>query len=313
MIKINKKDLKILQALDENARMSYTKIGKYARISKETAQYRYNRLISEGILTGFWMVPKLDSGINAYKVLLKSKGISNESFEKIKEFLINSSVVSWIGICNGYWNIHLTLLSGKDYEILNFLKELFTTFSSFFVDIQFHKSLSVYAFHEKYLYDKINYEYYYGSFLDPVIPIDEINKKILDLISSNARISFTEIGKKLKLTPEAILTRFKKIKDYIGVLKPRINHSKLGLSYYHLWLKLSNGNLIKDIISHCAKDKYSIFVMEHVGKYHLHIEIACEENQIDNYISELMQKYEKFISEYDLCKVVSELKIRING
>ena len=313
MVKVDKKDILVLRALDVNPRMSYTQIGKYSKLSKETVQYRYKRLTSEGILKGFWMVPKINSGINAYKVLLKSKGLSNESFERIKNFLLDSKVVSWMAVCNGYWNIHLTLLSSKDAETSKLLKELFTTFSSFFVDIQFHKSVAVHAFHEKYLYDKVNSEYYYGSFLDKPIEIGEIDNKILDLISLDARIRFTDIGTKVHLTPEAILARFKKVKSNIGMLKPRIDHSKLGLSYYHLWLRLADGKLIKDVVSYCARDKYSVFIMEHLGKYHLHIEIVCGEKYIDNYISDLMQKFEKDVLEYDLCKIVSELKIRVNS
>lgn len=309
---IHKKDLKILQALDQNPRMSYTQISKYAKLSKETVQYRYNRLLSEDILKGFWMVPKINSGIQAYKVLLKSKGVSTESFEKIKKFLLSSEVVSWMAICNGYWNIHLTLFSSNDSEISGLLKKLFTTFSSFFVDIQFHKSLAIHSFHEKYLYDKAVSECYRGSFLDPANSIDEVDKKILNLISLNARASFTEIGRELDLTPEAILMRFKKVKNYIGMLKPRINHAKIGMGYYHLWIKLSDGNILSQIISYCASDKHSVFVMEHVGKYHLHIEVVCEEVFIDTYLSKLMNKFEGAISEYDLCKIVAELKIRVN-
>jgi Lrp/AsnC family transcriptional regulator for asnA, asnC and gidA len=204
-------------------------------------------------------------------------------------------------------------MSNEDSKILIFLRELFTTYASYFVEIQFLKSIGSYALHEKYLYNEQINEYTHQSFLDPSPKIDETDKKILNLISKDARMNFTEIGAELKMTPEAILQRYKKLKENISVIKPRIDHSKLGLGYYHLWLRVSEGKLVKEIIDYCLQDNNCVFIMEHVGKYHLHIEIVCEDDCIDKYQSDLMDKFDKCILEYDLCKIASEIKILINS
>jgi len=136
MVKIDKKDLLILQALDKDSRASFSQIAKYCKLSKETVRYRYNRLILEKVLVGFWMVPKLDRSKFAYKVLLKTKAISEKSFEDFRKFIVDSKVVVWAATSNGYWNIHLNLISFKDYQISEFLKKILTTFSNLFLDIQ---------------------------------------------------------------------------------------------------------------------------------------------------------------------------------
>ena len=45
-IQLDKRDLKILQILDFNARTTYSKIAKKLKISKQAVEYRINNLIS---------------------------------------------------------------------------------------------------------------------------------------------------------------------------------------------------------------------------------------------------------------------------
>lgn len=60
--------------------------------------------------------------------------------------------------------------------------------------------------------------------------IDQLSTEILLCLQQNARMSFTEIGKKVGLTPPAVAERVKKMED-IGVIEnytAQISHTALG-------------------------------------------------------------------------------------
>ncbi len=50
------------------------------------------------------------------------------------------------------------------------------------------------------------------------MPLDQLNWKILEALQSNARISFSEIGRKVGLTSPAVAERVKKMEDK-GIIK----------------------------------------------------------------------------------------------
>lgn len=61
--------------------------------------------------------------------------------------------------------------------------------------------------------------------------IDEIDKKILNLLQENARISNAEIARRIKMAPSGVLERIRKLekKGIILGYETRLNHKKLGL------------------------------------------------------------------------------------
>ena len=61
--------------------------------------------------------------------------------------------------------------------------------------------------------------------------IDDIDKKILNLLQKNARISNAEIARQIKMAPSGVLERIRKLekKGIILGYETRINHRALGL------------------------------------------------------------------------------------
>jgi len=61
--------------------------------------------------------------------------------------------------------------------------------------------------------------------------IDEIDKKILNLLQKNARISNAEIARQINMAPSGVLERIRKLekKGVILGYETRLNHKKLGL------------------------------------------------------------------------------------
>jgi Lrp/AsnC family leucine-responsive transcriptional regulator len=60
--------------------------------------------------------------------------------------------------------------------------------------------------------------------------VDAIDKKLLDILKENSRLSFADLGRKINLSPSAVRERVQKMED-IGVIKKyqiKIDNKKLG-------------------------------------------------------------------------------------
>ena len=70
--------------------------------------------------------------------------------------------------------------------------------------------------------------------------IDGIDKKILNLLQKDARISNAEIARQINMAPSAVLERIRKLerKGIIKGYEARLNHKKLGLVLtVFIWVK----------------------------------------------------------------------------
>ncbi len=60
--------------------------------------------------------------------------------------------------------------------------------------------------------------------------IDDFDRKILECLKENARVSYKDIGERIGLTPPAVAQRIQKLEasDIIQGYRPILNHEKLG-------------------------------------------------------------------------------------
>lgn len=308
------KDLQILRELDQQTRASYHQIAKRTLISKETVQYRIRKLQEEQILLGYWALPKIGNNIHAYKLFLKNKGLSKEEKESFETFISESAETSWFAKTTGSWTYIITFMSTQDWKISTILAKIFDQYGNKFCDSQLIKSIGAISLNEKYLYEKAIIKPIYDDFLQEPIKLTSTEEKIISILTKNAREKYTDIAKIVGISAEAVSYSFKQLmkKGAINALKPRINHRKLGLSYYHLMLSISKSSSMKNIEDYFIAQKNCVFLMRHVGKYQLHAEIAIETEHINNIVEEFLDSFSEAISEYELCKVEKEFKIKVN-
>jgi len=307
-------DAKILAALDKNVRATFQEIGKAARISKEVAQYRLKRLQDNNIITGFYgiiNVPKL--GYSILKVLVKYQSVSKAVQLKIREDLRNAPIISWAAECEGAYDLTFTIAAKNFKEIADFMNTFFTNYGFYFKEKEIVIPERHFAFNEKYI-SKGNLIYVDMLYMHQEQKyLDDKDLIILRELSLNSRKSFTDIGKKVKLTYWAVSERYKKLKknEYITLLKPRINFSKLGLSYYHVFIEAGRENIKKSMSEYYTQHPACLALMTHTGFYSLHLEFVCSESDIDDIMLDLREKFGELIKSYELLKIKEEYHLNI--
>ena len=100
--------------------------------------------------------------------------------------------------------------------------------------------------------------YYSTMSKDSAIKLDKKDKLILKILETNSRESYASIGKKVRLSIEAVDYRIKKFYNYgiIYRLFAEPNLVKLGLKTYRVYLKVEN-------LSQKEEDELISYFMNH--------------------------------------------------
>lgn len=118
-------DTKILNALSQNARASFQKLGQMVGESLETVRNRFNKLVNAGVLLGFTAyLADAKLGYYNYIVILESYYMLPETEKKFSAFL-NEREEILFALKNGHAPESYLLLATKTpYEAESLLKEL---------------------------------------------------------------------------------------------------------------------------------------------------------------------------------------------
>lgn len=143
--------------------------------------------------------------------------------------------------------------------------------------------------------------------------LDLIDRKILLELDTNARASFSEVGKKLKIGKNNVQYRLSKLmKD--GVIKKfstMISNAKLGLFLGKFYLQLSgfDEKSEKEFYGYIMNDKRIIWVAKCEGRWDLMLGMYVESmDQLNDIKWDLFRRYEKFINSYDVVFTVDAEK-----
>ena len=138
-----------------------------------------------------------------------------------------------------------------------------------------------------------------------VVELDLKDKKILTLLDENARLSNTQIAKKVGLskpTVEYRLKRFEKnnvIFSYYSV----VNFTKLGYSQYKLYFKFQNTGIEDEekITDYWKNDKNSVWVAQIRGSWDMAVSILARSNfEFGQVLNRFLDKFSKFILEKEI-------------
>ena len=148
----------------------------------------------------------------------------------------------------------------------------------------------------------------------PQIKLDSKDKKILELLSQDARMSISEISKKSKIQRDSVAYRINKleklnvIKFYTTILNP----SALGFpiySYVHIKLHNLDESLEKQFVAFLVANSQVTYVVKISGEWDYDITIAAKDlGNFDDVLKEIRYKFSKIIQNYSSDLILQEYK-----
>lgn len=137
---------------------------------------------------------------------------------------------------------------------------------------------------------------------DLFIKLDKKDKELLTLLYLNSRMSFTQLGKKLKLSSSAVERRMRQLKEagIISLLFADVNLAKLGFKAYRIYLKFDvfDEKTEKEVLALFESYPHTLWGVVCEGAYDVLWRIvARDEIEVEDAINLMTEKFGKRIVE----------------
>ena len=307
------KDKKILTLLDENARYSNSQIAKKVKLSKPAIEYRLKRFEKNKTIFGFYTVVDFTKlGYSQYKIYFKFQNTSLEDEKRIIDYWNKAYNSIWVAQIRGNWDLAVSILAKSNFEFGKILNQFMNKFSKFILlkDVLLTEYSPIYA--REYLTETKPSEFVYGIPTE-IYELDETDKKILKILSTNARIPIIDLAEKTGLTRDIINYRLKKlVKDKIIVqYKTYLNLQNLGINHYKIIFRTKNfeeesENRIKQYV---ADHKRVTQFLKLIGSWDLEIEFETEnEDELYKILTDIRKQFSDIIRDFDILRITETYK-----
>ena len=313
MKELDKLDKKIMYELDLNARISAAKLAKKLRKSKETVNFRINRLLRELYINGFYGIFNTSKlGWYYSKMYVRFKGITPEKEQEIIEYVQRQPHLSFLATLEGYYNLIILIMVKQPNDMIEFLHPFMKKYGDFVQLKDTTTFITAHRLNQKFftLGAKTNDLFYPKSI--ETYTLDKEDKQILGLLSENARMPLTEMAKKMCVDPKVVRYRMNKLEKeriILGYVSSP-NFSKLGLQFIQINISFKDPSIVKSVIEYFDSTNKCLFVMEMLGKYDMAVEVHLKDNQE---LKEILDRFRSLFSEaytsYDVITITKQHKM----
>ena len=309
---IDVKDRAILYYLDQDARQSISKIAKKTKLSKEVVNYRIKKLQERGIIQNFCaVIDNSKLGYVVYRVFIRFQHVDIEKEQEILEFLRNFNSIGWVIQLEELYDVVLLIWAKNIYEFKDIFDDISLKYGAYFRKRLITVVTEIHHFTHNYLYEKpdLTIRKIGGKFEEK--KLDQMDYKILSILAQNARAPLLQISQKLKVSPNTIKHRIKKMtkeKVIVGY-RTRIDASLLGYQHYKIFLGLTDTNPEKKIglKEYLRLNNNVTFVTEAIGRADLEFEIKVKDSQeLHQNLKGLRQHFGSLIKDYRTTLVNNE-------
>ena len=316
-VKLDLRDKKILFELDFNARIPYSQLAKKVGLSKQGAEYKVNNLIKKGVIKGFYPVvnvPKL--GYRYCRLFVTLQNMTEEKFNEIVGYLIKHNKVFWLFKMHGIYDFLIVIWVKKLEEFREFKEELESKFSEYIKKATENIITDVIHYQHRWISGTKETKEIHLKEISELVEVDQPDKKIIDVLSENARLSLVEISKRVNESAKVVGNRIKKLeeKKLIEGYRPIINHSKIGYTYYKVFINLNkiSKEELKKLKAYIKNSPLVIYLIEGIAlPGDIDIEMMIKDNeQLFNFIEDLRFKFPTIVGEYQTVIFVDTLKVK---
>ncbi|MFH1785517.1 MAG: Lrp/AsnC family transcriptional regulator [Candidatus Micrarchaeota archaeon] len=311
---IDWKDRQILFHLDENGFQPASIIAKKTRLSKQVVGYRITEMQRRGVLRRCCViVNEAKLGYTFFKFYLKYKNVDKKLENEIIEFFSNHLDVGLVDTCDGRFDMFIGVWANDTHHLYKVYRELFGGYGKYFENISVSIVETAYNSKRGYLIgERTRAEVpLFGGEVDPNPRIDELDKKILAILSKDARNRLVDIAKELKVTPTAVSYRIKKMKESGIIQGARVvlDRNKINFLSYKVLVRVDSfdGKELNRFLNHVTQHPNIIDIDLCLGDWNIELDV-----EIDNYDSfrklmlELRTNFSNLIKSYDSLLVFHE-------
>jgi DNA-binding Lrp family transcriptional regulator len=304
MTKLDETDLQILAQLDLNARSTTTEIARELNLSENTVKSRIKYLNESGvIIRNSPIIDFFALGYKSSQFNFKLHNTNTTIEQQITDYLNNSQYVRWFGYGE----------AGHGIDFISWFKskeQLYTLWDEFRKNFKpYIKESSIVVCHSeirsglpvtKTLTQEKN-DIEIGK--NNICKINEMDRKIIRILSSNGRATYSTIGKAVGITPAAIKYRIDRLveKNVIVGFRPIIDFSKYGNDLYRVEFNLNSLNKLKEIEQFVLSLSNVPHLIRNIGDADLDILIeAGSKKQLFSTLNDIKDRFTQDVRDYNL-------------
>jgi len=308
---IDTKDRKILFELSKNCRIATTQLAKKVGLSQQTVDYRIKRLLKQKIIKSF--ITEIDIQKLAYErhiMYIQLKRIDEKKEEEILEYLVNHQFLTWVVTSTGKWSIILDIIA-KDIQHVNSIVEG--------IKEKYGKYLGEYIIAPQIKYEFYNSKYYgfkeeknNSTAIEKYTP-DEIDLKLLKILSNNARMELMQLSQKIHVASNTVKNRIKKLIESKIIKSFFVEPDKTALGYEQYNIQFMFENIDKEkekqLMSYIKNHPNINFYYKPIGYWDLEIGVFVKNpGELRKIILEIRNTFADYIKIVDTVVFYEESK-----
>jgi DNA-binding Lrp family transcriptional regulator len=302
-IKLDLIDKKILFQLDLNSRIPATKLAKIVNVSRETCKYRINKLISQGIIEKFIVLVNPNKlGYKMYKLHIQLTNIGEER-EKFFEFLAAHPNVYWMGICDGAWDLILTLFAKDATHLYDIINDFLYKYRHIIARKVVGTFVDAYVYKKSFFTNEIaKVDRIGGKVINNII--DNVDKDIIKTLSNNARMPITDLAIALNTTAGRLRHRLKRLekKGIILGYRTQVNLNKLNLETFKalIYFNYVDKKREKTLLEYLRQNPNTSYYVRVISPWEGEVEFIVKTyKEFNKTINDLRKRFSDLIKNYE--------------
>ena len=315
--RLDVRDRRLLRELDMDARLPYSELARRIGTSKQGAEYKLKALLREGVVRGFYPVvnvPRL--GYLYCRLLVTLQDVSARQTEAIVEDLKKNPDVFWLFTMDGGFDL-LVVFWAKSVSDFQRMTAAFLERHGRHVKRKVETvTTDVVHLPHRYLMEEGPQEPVSISETEERTRIDGLDRKILGVLASDARIPIVQLASAVGSTPKTVAYRIRRMEAEKLILcyRPIIDHGRLGLTYYKLFANLNSYSQesTSAIKAWIRRNPLVIYTVEGSGlPADLDIELMVKSNEeLFDFVRQLRYKFPRVIGDYSTVVFKENRKVR---
>ncbi|NQU79758.1 Lrp/AsnC family transcriptional regulator [Candidatus Woesearchaeota archaeon] len=320
-IRLDRKDLTILQALVENARTTLPTLQKMTRLSKSSILNRINNLERSGMINGYSTLISIHKlGYRMFSIGIKTKMTVRKKEEYAQHLMKTSFVNQVITLSAGRWDF-LIRVYAKDETHFD---KIFTEVTS----VEGITKIDVLTAEDWYFSGSPNYTGVETGITktckrnDPSFQkllvaqrgkavlsnkeFDEKDLQLLKTISNDSKISLTDIGAKIGISKDTVKYRMTNLikNRIITCFFANINPYLLGFTGYLIILQVFDRSKLNAIINNLMSHPRCTGVLKYLESWNVGAVLIMKDiTELKRFEEEFMEGLGEHIHDYEIIQV----------
>lgn len=318
-VKLDEIDYRLLCQLEEDSALSMAELAEKLGVQQRKIEYRLNRLTKNGIITHFIAVLDYSKlGYFNHEMWIQLGDVSKEKRERFKDYLVRHPKTWWVASCGGKFDYGVSVIAENVVEFSKIIDKIMSDNKDLSPRTLITIPTKVRAYNRTYLLPKPEskkargMKHFFSGTPNKVL-LDEVARKVLFLLSKDAKMAVNEIAGKVGVSPNTVRARIKwlektkVIQGYRAMIQP----GAIGMHNYELLVSTRglSGEVERRVEEYCENNPYVVYMLSTLGRYNLDIVMDAEDTEhFQEMLREFRSRFKQSIWDYEYVPILKVYK-----